>query len=75
MEENDALINIYAGTEASVLLLKARLEEIGISALMKNDLSDAWLGTAPSTVNLYIQESDFKEAGPIIREFILLVRD
>ncbi len=70
MEDNDPLINIYAGPESSALLLKSRLEEIGVTALIKNDLSDAWLGTAPPEVNLYIQESDFREAGPVVREFI-----
>lgn len=70
MEEKNDLIKVYAGNEASVLLLKARLEEIGISALIKNDYTGAWLGAVSPAIDLYIQESDLKEAEPIIKDFI-----
>jgi hypothetical protein len=69
MKGDDNLIKAYAGNEASVLLLKARLEEAGISALIKNDYSTAWYLAVPPAIDLYIQESDLKEAGPIIRDF------
>jgi hypothetical protein len=70
MKENNNLIKIYAGNEASTLLLKARLEEIGVSALIKNDYSGAWLGGNPPAIDLYIQESDLKKAELIIKDFI-----
>jgi hypothetical protein len=70
MKENNNLIKIYAGNEASTLLLKARLEEIGVSALIKNDYSGAWLGGVSPAIDLYIQESDLKKAELIIKDFI-----
>jgi len=70
MKKANSLINVFTGAEASVILLKDELEKIGISPLIKNDSSDAWLGAAPPAVTLYIQESDISKAEPIIKEFI-----
>jgi hypothetical protein len=70
MKKTSNLINIFTGPEASVILLKGELEAIGISPLIKNDFSDAWLGVAPPSVTLYIQESDLSKAEQIIKEFL-----
>jgi hypothetical protein len=70
MKKTNNLINIFTGPEASVILLKGELEAIGISPLIKNDFSDAWLGVAPPSVTLYIQESDLSKAEQIIKEFL-----
>jgi hypothetical protein len=70
MEENNNIVKAYVGNEAAALLLKARLEEAGISALIKNDYSGAWLLGVPPAIDLYIQESDLKEAEPIIKDFL-----
>jgi hypothetical protein len=70
MEENNNLIKAYAGNEASVLLLKPRLEGSGISSLIKNDYSGAWSGGFIPAVDLYIEKSDLKEAESIIKDFI-----
>lgn len=74
MKERNNLIRVFTGTEVLVILLKERLEEVGISALIKNDfqsgISVGFVGGVPSAIDLYIQESDLKEAEPIIDEFI-----
>jgi hypothetical protein len=70
MKDDENLIKAYAGNEAAVLLLKARLEEAGIPALVKNDYSAAWYLAVPPAIDLYIQESDLKEAEPIIQDFL-----
>jgi hypothetical protein len=70
MEAKEDLVKIYTDVEASVILLKARLQEVGITSMYKNDFSDAWIGTAPSMFTLYIQKSDFVTAEPLIRDFI-----
>jgi hypothetical protein len=70
MKKTSNLINIFTGPEASVILLKGELEAIGISPLIKNDFSDAWLGVAPPSITLYIQESDLSKAEQIIKEFL-----
>ena len=70
MKKTDNLIKVFTGDEASAILLKSRLEETGISALIKNDSSAAFFGAVPSVVDLYIQESDLMKAKPMISEFI-----
>ena len=68
MKKENNLVKVFVGTEASCLLLKVRLEKIGISALIKNDSSSAFLVTAPEVVDLYIQESDLGSAESLIKE-------
>jgi hypothetical protein len=74
MKARDELIRVFTGTEVSVILLKGRLEKIGISSIIKNDFKAGtgvgFVGGVQSAVDLYIQESDFKEAETIIKEFI-----
>jgi hypothetical protein len=70
MKKKNNLIKVFTGPEASTILLKARLEETGISALIKNDSSSAFFGASPPVIDLYIQESDLKDAEPVISEFI-----
>jgi hypothetical protein len=68
MEREEKLIKVFAGTEAKALLLKARLEEAGISALVKNDSQDAFFGTAPAVVDLYIRNADRLKAAPLLEQ-------
>ena len=74
MKNGNNLIRVFTGTEVLVYLLKERLEEVEIPALIKNDfqsgLTVGFISGVPSAVDLYIQESDLKEAEPIINEFI-----
>jgi hypothetical protein len=69
MDDKGDIIRIYTGTEASVILLKARLGEEGIPSLIKNDSSFAYLGAAPGVVDLYIEEKDSEIAFRILKEF------
>lgn len=74
MKNGNDLIRVFTGTEVLVYLLKERLEEVEISALIKNDfqsgLTVGFVSGVPSAVDLYIQESDMKKAESIINEFI-----
>lgn len=74
MKEKNKLIRVYTGTEISVILLKGKLEEIGISALIQNDyksgIDAGFVGGVQSAIDLYIQQFDFKKAESIISEFI-----
>jgi hypothetical protein len=73
MKKGNNLIRVFTGTEVLVYLLKERLEEVGISALIKDDFQSGitvgFVGGVPSAIDLYIQESDLKEAEPIFNEF------
>ncbi len=74
MKNGNNLIRVFTGTDVLVYLLKERLEEVEISALIKDDfqsgLTVGFVSGVPSAVDLYIRESDLKEAEPIINEFI-----
>lgn len=70
MKKENELIKVFVGPEASAILLKKRLEDIGIPAIIKNDSSSAFLGTAEAVIDLYILESDLVRAKPIIEEIM-----
>jgi len=73
MKSGNDLIRVFTGTEVLVYLLKERLEEVGISALIKDDfqsgLTVGFVTGVPSAIDLYIEESDLKEAETILNEF------
>lgn len=69
MEKENTLVRVYTGPEASAILLKSMLEELGIYALTKNDFSGAYLGVAPLSIDLFIRESDLDKAEPVLRDF------
>ena len=52
------------------MYLKAKLEKIGISAIIQNDSANSFLRGIPIAIDLYIQQFDFNKAEPIISEFI-----
>lgn len=74
MKKENELIRIYTGSEVSVILLKGELEEACIQTMIQNDfdagLSAGFGSGVPSAVDLYIQQSDFDKAEPIINEFL-----
>ena len=73
MKNEDKLVRVFSGSEVSVILLKAKLEEAGVSAIIQNDfqsgLSAGFAGSTPTGVDLYIREGDLKLADPILQEF------
>ena len=75
MKDKNKIIRVYSGTELAVNLLKDELAQIGISGLIQNDINSGiaagFSGGSPSSVDLFIQEFDLKEAEPIINDFIL----
>jgi len=74
MKSETNLIRVYSGTEISINLLKAELEDNGISAIIQNDfqsgISAEFYGGGTASVDLFIQESDMKSGEPIINDFI-----
>jgi hypothetical protein len=75
MKNKNKLIRVYTGTELTVNLLKDELEQIGISGLIQNDFNSGvvagFSGGVPSSIDLFIQESDLTQAEPIINDFIV----
>lgn len=74
MNRKDELVKIYTGTEMKVLLLKSLLEEICVYSLVQNNfksgLEIGFVGGVQSAIDLFIQQSDFEKAEPVIRDFI-----
>ena len=70
MKEKDTLIKAYSGTEGLVNILKDKLEQNGISATIRNNSGDSFLGGTPIALDLYIRQNDIKKAESIIGDFI-----
>lgn len=74
MESKSGLIKVFTGTTIVINMLKGRLEEIGVGCLIRNDfqagIHSGFSAGTPSSVYLYIQESDLPQAQEIIDEFI-----
>jgi hypothetical protein len=54
MNKTNRLINVFTGPQASAILLKTRLEEAGISSIIKNDSGFAYLGITPVIQRLFV---------------------
>ncbi len=70
MKRKNNLIKVYTGTEVLVHILKDKLEQSGISAIIQNDSGDSFLRGTPTAIDLYIQQFDLNKAEPIIQEFV-----
>jgi hypothetical protein len=73
MKEKDKLVKVYTGTELTVTLLKELLEETGVTSTVQNNYKSGievgFVGGVQSAVDLYIKQSDFEMAEPLIRDF------
>ena len=76
MPDSSETIKIFTGTEVTVSLLKAELEKSGIVAAVHSDFASGaasgFFGGPPSMIDLFVQQSDFKKAEPIVKAFIEL---
>jgi len=74
MKEKNLLVKVYTGTEVTVLLLKNLLEDIGVTSTIQNNYKSGievgFVGGVQSAIDLFIQQSDFETAEPLIRDFI-----
>ena len=67
-------MKIFSGSEILALALKEKLEQIHLEVVMKDNIQSARLagfGTSGQAVELFIQETDFAKANPIIEAFRL----
>ena len=65
------LIKVFSGSEILATALKAKLEEVGIDVIMKNNnQSNIVLGSATTlAVELFIDESKYGRADEVITDF------
>lgn len=70
------LIKIFSGSEILAKNLQQRIEAVGISTVIKDNIQSARLGGFGNTdlaVEVFIQEVDFGKANPVIEEFRLSI--
>ncbi len=66
------LMKIFSGSEILAQALQERIEAIGVATLVKNNIQSARLGGFGNTdlaVEVFIQETDFSKANPVIEAF------
>ena len=70
----DNSIKLFTGSLPTVLILQAKLSDIGIPSRIKDDFQSGVIagfgGGASTSVELFINESNLEKAIPIVEEFI-----
>ena len=70
------LMKVFSGSEILALALQEKIEEAGVNTLIKNNIQSARLGgfgDLGQAVEVFIQETDFNKANPVIEEFRLSI--
>ena len=65
-------MKVFSGSEILALALQERIEAIGVDTVLKNNIQSARLGgfgELGQAVELFIQETEFSKANPVIEEF------
>lgn len=66
------LMKVFSGSEVLAIALQERLEAAGIETVKKDNIQSARLagfGQTDLAVEIFIQETDFAKANPVIEEF------
>ena len=64
------LMKIFSGDEASAIFLQEKIEEAKIATVIRNNNQiTSNITTSSKPVELFIQETDFGKASPIIEDF------
>jgi hypothetical protein len=69
------LMKVFSGSEILALALQERIEEIGITTVIRNNNQSNVLPSIENAkaVELFIQETDFSKANAVIEEFRLSI--
>jgi Putative prokaryotic signal transducing protein len=66
------LMKVFSGSEILAVALQEKIEAAGVATVMKNNIQSARMagfGETGQAVELFIQETDFAKANPVIEEF------
>ena len=66
------LMKVFSGSEVLAIALQERLEKAGVETLKKDNIQSARLagfGQTDLAVEVFIQETDFAKANPVIEDF------
>ena len=76
MEIKNNIVRVFAGSEITVNLLKYELEKEGILTNIINEYEESnfrgFSTGTPYSVDLYIKDTDFEKAEPILKEFMMI---
>jgi hypothetical protein len=70
------LMKVFSGSQILAMALKEKIEAIGVDTVMKDNIQSARLagfGSSGSAVEVFIQETDFAKANPVIEDFRLSI--
>ncbi len=66
------LMKVFSGSEVLAIALQERLEKAGVETTKKDNIQSARLagfGQTDLAVEVFIQETDFAKANPVIEDF------
>jgi len=66
------LMKVFSGSEVLAIALQERLEQAGVETIKKDNIQSARLagfGQTDLAVEVFIQETDFAKANPVIEDF------
>jgi len=66
------LMKVFSGSEVLAIALQERLEQAGVETVKKDNIQSARLagfGQTDLAVEVFIQETDFAKANPVIEDF------
>jgi hypothetical protein len=70
------LMKVFSGSEILALALQEKIGAVGVETVIKNNIQSARLsgfGDLGQAVEVFIQETDFAKANPVIEEFRLSI--
>ena len=66
------MMKVFSGSEVLAMAIKAKIEDAGVSTLVKNNIQSATLGgygTSGQAVEVFINEKDYGKAHKAIEDF------
>ena len=69
-------MKVFSGSEILAMALKEKIEALGVDVVVKNNIQSARLGgfgNMDLAVEVFIQETEFGKANPVIEEFRLSI--
>lgn len=74
MTNSGGLVLVYTGDEVIVQRLKAELEQKGIKSIVKDGfkqgISAGFVGGVPSAIDLFVEETNAKQAAEIVKAIV-----
>ena len=74
MNDNEKIVIVYTGNEVIIERIRVNLEMEGINSITKDGfrqgINAGFVGGTPSTIDLFVIETDFEKATEIINAIV-----